>query len=129
MRWTDKGCRYGRTILDTGEVHLYLSPVRRVYARHARKGTYRWYIQFAPLCGTLTEVRIAAADKQQGLQARRVSASVTKTTEGSSLYDRCFGWREDSESTNNALDRTLASMCQPDQPTGIMRHGDGFGGR
>lgn len=24
-----------------------------------------------------------------------------------SLYDRCYGWREDAESLNNTLDRTL----------------------
>lgn len=25
---------------------------------------------------------------------------------GASVYDRCYGWREDSESLNNTLDRT-----------------------
>jgi len=30
-----------------------------------------------------------------------------KTDEGNSIFDRCYGWREDSESLNNTLDRTL----------------------
>jgi hypothetical protein len=30
-----------------------------------------------------------------------------KTDTGDSVYDRCYGWREDAESLNNTLDRTL----------------------
>jgi hypothetical protein len=35
-------------------------------------------------------------------------ASVTSMpATGDSVYDRCYGWREDAESLNNTLDRTL----------------------
>jgi hypothetical protein len=34
-----------------------------------------------------------------------------KTDTGDSVYDGCYGWREDSESLNNTLDRTLCGGC------------------
>jgi len=107
--WTDKGRLHERTILDTGETHLHPLPVTRVFDRHTPRGTYRWYIEFAPLCGTVTKVRIdnTEDDDKKGYKRAEHLRQFTKTEDGTSLYDRCYGWREDSESLNNTLDRTL----------------------
>jgi hypothetical protein len=72
-------------------------------------GTYRWYIAFAPLCGTERTIRldITDDDRKRGYNRTEHLRQHTKTDEGISLYDRCYGWREDSESLNNTLDRTL----------------------
>jgi hypothetical protein len=32
----------------------------------------------------------------------------TKTDDGNSVYNRCYGWREGAESLNKTLDRTLS---------------------
>ncbi len=107
--WTDKGRLHERTILDTGEAHLHPLPITRVYDRRTPKGTYRWYIEYAPLCGTVRSERIdnTERDIKKGYNRAEHLRQFTKTEEGGSLYDRCYGWREDSESLNNTLDRTL----------------------
>ena len=107
--WTDKGRLHERTILDTGETHLHPLPTIKVYDRRTPKGTYRWYIQFATTCGTVHSVRIdnTETDDKKGYKRAEHLRQFTKTDEGTSLYDRCYGWREESESLNNTLDRTL----------------------
>jgi len=107
--WTDKGRLHERVILDTGEPHLQPLPVDKVYDRRNRGGTYRWYIDFATMCGTIQTCRIDITDEdiKCGYNRAEHLRQYTKTDEGGSLYDRCYGWREDSESLNNTLDRTL----------------------
>ncbi|MEX3757230.1 hypothetical protein ABFW00_15540 [Mycobacteroides abscessus] len=74
----------------------------------ARHGLGR-YIDFATTCGTVHTERldITAEDRTKGYNRTEHLRQSTKTDEGNSLYDRCYGWREDSESLNNTLDRTL----------------------
>ncbi|RIT40449.1 hypothetical protein [Mycobacteroides abscessus] len=107
--WTDKGRLHERVIIDTGENHLQPLPTAKVYARRTPKGTYRWYIYFATTCGTLHTERldITPEDRKKGYNRTEHLRQFTKTDDGDSLYDRCYGWREDSESLNNTLDRTL----------------------
>lgn len=107
--WTDEGRLHERSILDTGETHLQLLPVAKVYARRNRAGTYRWYIDFATTCGTVHHQRIDTTDDDaaRGYNRAEHLRQHTKTEEGDSVYDRCYGWREDAESLNNTLDRTL----------------------
>ncbi|MDB2197602.1 hypothetical protein [Mycobacteroides abscessus] len=106
--WTDKGRLHERIILDTGETHLQPLPIVKVYDRRNRR-TYRWYIDFATTCGTVQSERIDITDDdvKAGYNRTEHLRQHTKTDEGHSLFDRCYGWREDAESLNNTLDRTL----------------------
>lgn len=107
--WTDQGRLHERSILDIGETHLQPLPVAKVYARRNRAGIYRWYIDFATACGTVHHQRIDTTDidlKKSYNRAEHLRQH-TKTEEGDSIYDRCYGWREDAESLNSTLDRTL----------------------
>lgn len=107
--WTDQGRLHERTILDTGETHLQPLPIAKVYDRRNKRGTHRWYIDFATACGTVHTQRLDTTDDDtaKGYNRTEHLRSHTKTDEGDSLYDRCYGWREDAESLNNTLDRTL----------------------
>lgn len=107
--WTSNGRLHERTILDTGETHLQELPVAKVYSRRNRTGTHRWYIDFAATCGTVHHQRIDITDDDaaRGFNRAEHLRQHTKTDEGDSVYDRCYGWREDAESLNNTLDRTL----------------------
>ena len=76
----------------------------------AADSSYRWYIEFAtPSCGTVHRERIdtTADDRKRQLNRAEHLRQHVKTDEGDSVYDRCYGWREDSECLNNTLDRTL----------------------
>lgn len=107
--WTDQGRLHERSILDSGETHLQPLPVAKVYARRNRAGIYRWYIDFATTCGTVQSERIdiTPEDRDKGYNRTEHLRQHTKTDDGNSVYDRCYGWREDAESLNNTLDRTL----------------------
>lgn len=71
-------------------------------------GTYRWCTDFAATCGTGYRERTdtTAEDRACGHNRTEHLRQHVKT-DGDSVYDRCYGWREDSESLNNTLDRTL----------------------
>ncbi|TDH41192.1 hypothetical protein E2F47_27965, partial [Mycobacterium eburneum] len=103
--WTNEGRLHERTILDTGETHLQPLPVAKVYSRRNRTGTYRWYIDFAASCGTVHTQRIDSTpeDREKSYNRAEHLRQHTKTEEGDSVYDRCYGWREDAESLNNTL--------------------------
>ncbi|MED5813610.1 hypothetical protein VST63_14710 [Mycolicibacterium sp. 050232] len=107
--WTDEGRLHERAILDTGETHLQPLPIAKVYARRNRAGIYRWYIDFATTCGTVHHQRIDTTgdDTKKNYNRAEHLRQHTKTENGDSVYDRCYGWREDAESLNNTLDRTL----------------------
>lgn len=107
--WTSNGRLHERAILDTGETHLQHLPVAKVYDRRNRDGTHRWYIDFATTCGTVQRERLDITDEDttKGYNRTEHLRQHTKTDTGDSLYDRCYGWREDAESLNNTLDRTL----------------------
>ncbi|MGV9798335.1 hypothetical protein ACWDTP_09770 [Mycobacterium sp. NPDC003449] len=47
------------------------------------------------------------SDRDKGYNCAEHLRQHTKTDDGDSVYDRCYGWREDAESLNNTLDRTL----------------------
>jgi hypothetical protein len=47
------------------------------------------------------------ADGNRGYNRAEHLRQHVKTDDSDSVYDRCYGWREDSESLNNTLDRTL----------------------
>lgn len=92
--WTDKGRLHERVIIDTGEDHLQQPlPTAKVYARRTPKATYRWYIYFATTCGTLHTERldITPEDRKKGYNRTEHLRQFTKTDEGSSLHDRCYG--------------------------------------
>jgi hypothetical protein len=60
-------------------------------------------------CGTVHRARIDTTDvdRSRGYNRAEHLRQHVKTDAGDSVYDRCYGWREDSESLNNTLDRTL----------------------
>lgn len=62
-----------------------------------------------PSCGTVHRERIDTTDRdrKRGYNRAEHLRQHIKTDDGDSVYDRCYGWREDSESLNNILDRTL----------------------
>jgi hypothetical protein len=107
--WTKDGRLHERIILDTGETNLQPLPVSKVYDRRNRNGTHRWYIEYAALCGTVYTDRIdnTEDDAKRGYNRAEHLRQYTKSEAGDGLYDRCYGWREDSESLNNTLDRTM----------------------
>ncbi|GAA2420854.1 hypothetical protein GCM10009856_33470 [Mycolicibacterium llatzerense] len=107
--WTKDGRLHERIILDTGEPDDQPLPIAKVYPRRNRNGTFRWYIEYAALCGTVYTDRIDNTDEdaKKGYNRAEHLRQHTKTEEGDSIYDRCYGWREDAESLNNTLDRTL----------------------
>ncbi|AFV14791.1 MULTISPECIES: hypothetical protein [Mycobacterium] len=108
--WTEDGRICERQILDTGEKHLQACPVGKIFSRRNADGSHRWYIEFAtPSCGTVHRQRIDTTDddRKRGYNRAEHLRQHIKTDDGDSVYDRCYGWREDSESLNNTLDRTL----------------------
>ena len=108
--WTANGRICARQILDTGDKHMQPCPVAKICSRRNADSSYRWYIEFAtPSCGTVHRERIdtTADDRKRQLNRAEHLRQHVKTDEGYSVYDRCYGWREDSECLNNTLDRTL----------------------
>ncbi|MGH3524400.1 MAG: hypothetical protein ACRDU4_16635 [Mycobacterium sp.] len=108
--WTENGPICERQILDTGHKHLHACPIGKVFSRRNADGSHRWYLEFATLsCGTVHRKRIDTtdADRTRGYNRAEHLRQHVKTDDGDSLYDRCYGWREDNESLNNTLDRTL----------------------
>ncbi|OBJ81400.1 hypothetical protein A9W97_02460 [Mycobacterium gordonae] len=108
--WTEDGRICERQILDTGEKHLQPCPIAKVFSRRNADGNHRWYIEFAtPTCGTVQRERIDTTDddRKRGYNRAEHLRQHVKTDSGDSVYDRCYGWREDAESLNNTLDRTL----------------------
>lgn len=75
-------------------------PVAKIYPRRNTDGS-RWYVEFAiPSCGTVHRERIDAtdADRDRGYNRAEHLRQYVKTDDGDSVYDRCYGWREDAES-------------------------------
>jgi hypothetical protein len=107
--WTEDGRICERQILDTGDKHLQPCPVAKTYPRRNSDGSYRWYTEYATSCGTVHHARIdtTETDRSRGYNRAEHLRQHVKTDDGDSVYDRCYGWREDSESLNNTLDRTL----------------------
>jgi len=99
-----------RQILDTGDTHLQPCPVAKIYPRRNTDGSHRWYGEFAtPSCGTVHRqgIDITDADRERGYNRVEHLRQHIKTVDGDSVYDTWYGWREDAESLNNTLDRTL----------------------
>ncbi|EHM20668.1 hypothetical protein [Mycobacteroides abscessus] len=107
--WTLDGRLHERAIIDTGEMAYEPLPVAKIYARRNQGNIHRWYIDFATTCGTVQAHRIdnTEEDDKRGYNRAEHLRQHTKTDTGDSVYDRCYGWREDAESLNNTLDRTL----------------------
>jgi hypothetical protein len=108
--WTEGGRICERQILDTGHKHLQTCPTGKVFPRRNADGSHRWYIEFAtPSCGTVHRQRVDTTDedRKRGHNRAEHLRQHIKTDDGDSVYDRCYGWREDAESLNNTLDRTL----------------------
>jgi hypothetical protein len=108
--WTADGRICERQVLDTGHKHLQTCPTSKIFSRRNADGSHRWYLEFAtPSCGTVHRERIdtTAEDCARGHNRAEHLRQHVKTDDGESVYDRCYGWREDSESLNNTLDRTL----------------------
>lgn len=108
--WTEDGRICERQILDAGDRHMQPCPVAKIYPRGNADDSHRWYIEFAtPSCGTVHRTRIDTtdADRSCGYNRAEHLRQHVKTDDRGSVYDRCYGWREDSESLNNTLDRTL----------------------
>ncbi|MFD4367096.1 hypothetical protein [Rhodococcus sp. NPDC058521] len=103
------GTVHDRTVLDTGEMHLTQCPRGKVMRRKNADNTFRHYGEFAMQCGTIHPIRIDTTpdDRARNLNRAHHLRLHIKTEAGTSLYDRCYGWREDAESANNTLDRTL----------------------
>lgn len=96
-------------VTDRGERLLTPCPRGRILRRANSDGTYRWYQEIAASCGTLKMIRIDITedDRRRGFKRSEHFRQHVPTPRGDSLYDRCYGWREDAESCHNTLDRTL----------------------
>jgi hypothetical protein len=109
--WTQDGRICERRVLDTGETHLQPCPIAKIYTRRNANASYRWYVEFAtPSCGTVHRDRLdtTETDVNRGYNRAEHLRQHVKTDIGDSVYDRCYGWREDAESLNKTLDRTLS---------------------
>jgi hypothetical protein len=61
------------------------------------------------LCGTVHSERLDTTDEDKKRDYNRTEHQRrhVKTDEGDGIYDRCYGWREDADSTNDLLQHTL----------------------
>ncbi len=57
-------------------------------------------------CGSTKRIRLDTTDEDQRTGYNRAER-IRQHAPGSKAYQSCYGWREDSESWNNTLDRTL----------------------
>jgi hypothetical protein len=98
--WTADGGICERQVLDTGDKHLRPCPVAKIYSRGNSDGSHRWYIEYATSCGTVHRARVdtTAEDRTRGDNRAEHLRQHVKTDDGDSVYERCYGWREDSES-------------------------------
>lgn len=106
--WTRRGEICERIILDTGETTFTPCPVATRCRRPNTDGSYRWYIEFAPRCGTVLRERIDIKEpdrRRHYNRAEHLRQYVKEGTDG--VYKRCYGWREDAESLNDLLQHTL----------------------
>jgi hypothetical protein len=62
--------------------------------------------QFPRVAPHCQRIDTTAEDRTRGDNRAEYLRQHVKTDDGGSVYDRCYGWREDSESLNNTLDRT-----------------------
>ena len=93
-----------RQILDTGEKHLQACPVGQIFpAATPTAATAGTSSSQLPSCGTVHRQRIDTTDgdRKRGYNQAEHLRQHIKTDDGDSVYDRCYGWREDSESLNN----------------------------
>lgn len=109
--WTDHGRICEREVLDTGEKTYQPCPIAKIYPRRNIDGTFRWYLDFAPSCGTVHTERIDITKADAACKYNRTEHIRQHTKapddEHKGVYDRCYGWREDSESVNDILQEKL----------------------
>jgi hypothetical protein len=106
--WTRRGSIGERRVLDTGETIVMPSPIATRYPRPNADGTHRWYIEFALSCGTVHRERIDIAEPDQKRRYNRTEHLRQYVIDGADgVYERCYGWREDAESVNATVQRTL----------------------
>lgn len=97
-----------RTVTDDGEFEMLDCQLAKIMRRKNADHTWRWYRDSAASCGTIHRFRIdnTADDERTGFnRAQHFRQHPPKDPH--SLHARAYGWREDSESLHNSLDRTL----------------------
>lgn len=95
-------------VMDTGEQHTAPCPVRRLVKRRnlSIAKAYRWYQEVELSCGITRLVRIDITDEDRRTGFKRVER-IRQHAPDSEIYEAKYGFREDSESWNNTIDRTL----------------------
>ncbi|EFV15094.2 hypothetical protein [Segniliparus rugosus] len=94
--------------LDTGDVHYTRLARKRLAKRRNDKPPHacRWYQDFVLPCGKTLTIRLDNTDEDCAVRKPRAERIRQHAPEGGVYQDR-YGWREDSESWNNIVDRTL----------------------
>lgn len=94
-------------IIDTGAAHTEPCPVRRlIRRRNLGSSTHRWYQELELSCGRTRLIRLDSTEEDQHTGRNRAER-VHQHAPDSQVYQDCYGWREEAESWNNSLDRTL----------------------
>jgi hypothetical protein len=102
---SEGGELHEQRLLDTGEPSVRPLARKRLLPRPSSQGC-AWYVEHKLSCGNTRTTRIDAGDDQVR-KTRNVSERVRQHPPDSAVYQQMYGRREEAESTNNVVDRTL----------------------
>lgn len=105
---TKDGAIYETVVADNGEQHLFECPIKRLVKRRNLGATasHRWYLEIELDCGRTLMVRVDATEDDARTGYNRTER-IRQHAPTSKTYQSCYGWREEAESWNNLIDRTL----------------------
>ncbi|MFT3659935.1 MAG: hypothetical protein QM809_00655 [Gordonia sp. (in: high G+C Gram-positive bacteria)] len=103
---TVDGCVAVRRISDSGKP-LDIRAKGRLAAIRRTTGHTDWYTTIELPCGNTRRVKINAEEPSGQYRIERLRQAAKDDRDPNALYDRIYGRREDAESANNIIERTL----------------------
>jgi hypothetical protein len=105
---TQDGAICETQVMDTGEQHTAPCPIKKLVKRRNLRiaKAHRWYQEVELSCGTAKRLRIDITEEDERTGFKRAER-IRQHAPGSPVYQNAYGYREDAESWNNTLDRTL----------------------
>ncbi|WP_353109066.1 hypothetical protein [Gordonia sp. (in: high G+C Gram-positive bacteria)] len=95
-----------RVITDTGTTTDVRCTLLKLSANR-RQNSYAWYLEVELSCGNLRRFRVNKPSPDGPLRIERLRQAAKDESDDSAVYNRIYGRREDAESVNNILERTL----------------------
>ncbi|WP_440714205.1 hypothetical protein [Gordonia sp. FQ] len=95
-----------RQISDTGDSLDTRLDVARIFAT-GRAGATRWYLEVVLPCGNKHRIRINEIGSDGKHRIERVRQSAKVEDDPNAHFNQFYGRREDAESANNVIERTL----------------------